>query len=459
MRMTFKNRIAFHYMLATALIIAVAFGVVFVIVKATVYNNLDHDLSYEARKHATELYIKGDSILFINKAEWEEREHREVQVNPVFIQVMDDKGRIMDRSPNLKEQQLFFAQTTNFGDHFDSELNHRPLRQVQLPIKQNNQLKGYLVAAMSLESSKMVVRNLKNVLLISFPVVLLGLFIVSRYLAGKNIVPIKNITHTTNLITRNNLNERVSLPHNKDELYDLTASINELLSRIENAMQRERQFTSDASHELRTPLSTLRGTLEVLIRKPRTQEEYEAKIKYSLSEIDRMTAMTEQLLLLARFESRAQLHDQEKITLITVVDESLSKYRDEIEKKNLKIDFDHETGEALVEQYYSNLIIDNIISNAIKYSPEDSRIKINVETSSEYLICRIADEGIGIREEDLERLFNPMFRSDALKHKDITGTGLGLSIARKAADAIGARIQVNSKPGDGSVFTILFKEG
>ena len=86
MNLSFKNRIAFHYMLATAIIMAIVFGAIYFTVQETVINNLDNELSYEAEKHAGEIEIIGDSLKFENKAEWEEREHREIQVNPVFIQ-------------------------------------------------------------------------------------------------------------------------------------------------------------------------------------------------------------------------------------------------------------------------------------------------------------------------------------------------------------------------------------
>ena len=116
---------------------------------------------------------------------------------------------------------------------------------------------------------------------------------------------VKDIIETTNRITKDNLNERVKLPVNKDELYQLSNGINRLLQRIEDTIVRERQFTSDASHELRTPLASLRGTLEVLIRKPRTQSEYEEKVTYALYEIDRMNNIIEQLLILARMDNNS----------------------------------------------------------------------------------------------------------------------------------------------------------
>src|SRR5680860_168539 len=341
MSLSFRNRIALHYMIATAIIMAVAFTVVYFVVQGTVYQNLDNDLSFEAEKHTGEISIVGDSIKIKNRKEWEEREHREVQVNPVFIQILGKDGNFMDKSPNLKENVLAFNPKQNYGGHFSETLNNRAIRQVQIPIEQNGKIKGFIVAAMSLESSKMVLLNLRNVLIVTYLVLLTGLYFISRYIAGRGIIPVKVITGTTKRITQNSLNERVILPQNKDELYDLSFDINELLQRIENAVERERQFTSDASHELRTPLSTLRGTLEVLIRKPRERSEYEDKIKFSLTEIDRMTATLEQLLLLARLETSSKTSSESFVSLPTLTDEILSRHKKAILEKELKLGKQH----------------------------------------------------------------------------------------------------------------------
>lgn len=457
MNLSFRNRIALYYMIATAAIMAVAFFVVYVMVSGTVYQNLDQDLSFEAEKHTAEIYISGDSIKIINKKEWEEREHREVQVNPVFIQLLDKQGRFMDKSPNLKEDVLIFNSQENYSGHFDQLLNGRAIRQVQLPIEANGKIKGFIVAAMSLEASKMVLITLRTILIVSYLVLLILLYFISRYLAGRGIIPVKIITETTNRITKNNLNERVALPANQDELYQLSSGINQLLERIQNAIQRERQFTSDASHELRTPLAALKGTLEVLVRKPRERAEYEEKIRFSLVEIDRMSATIEQLLLLARLDANKEKSVQSLVSILTIVDEILSRYKNQISDKKLAVDFyQDEAFEALVSQYYSNLILENVIANAIKYSNKTSTISIKISTKNSKVVCKISDNGIGIKKDHLENIFNHFFRSDALDHKDIYGNGLGLSIAKKAADAIDAKIFVESEFSIGTTFTIYF---
>ncbi len=460
MNLSFKKRIATYFMLATALIIAVVFGVVYFIVRQTVYQNIDADLSFEAHKHIFEIKVEGNEIRFLNKDEWEESEHKEVQVNPVFLQLIDRDGKITDKSPNLKENQLPFKDQNRFGDHFNTALNSRLIRQVQIPIEQNNEVKGYIVAAMSLDSSLMVLANLRYTLFLLFPIVLLGLFFISSFLAGRSIIPVVNITETANRITKNNLNERIALPAHKDELHDLSSSINGLLDRLEKALEREKQFTSDASHELRTPLSVLRGTLEVLIRKERSKEEYQEKIKYGLTEIDRMANIIDQLLALARFDSNPELNRRSAIELNGLINQVIMQRSPQLLEKRIQFDFEPTSigNHCSVNSFHANLILDNLIGNAIKYSSPDSIIRIQLKEIQNNIICQIQDEGIGIKEEDLKQIFTPFFRSDALNHKDIKGVGLGLSIAQKAANAINAEIKFTSQLKKGTIVTVKFKE-
>lgn len=446
-------------MLATALIILLVFGTLYIIVRETIYSNLDKDLSFESYKHLAEVEITQNSIRFVNEEEMKEVEHLEVQVNPVFIQVVDRNGKMLTKSPNLKGQHLVFHKEHTNDQHFNTHLNQRNIRQVQIPIVRNRTVKGYIVAAMSMDAPLAVLSNLGMVLIILFPLILIGLFFITSYLAGKSIVPVVAISETTNRITRTNLNERVALPASKDELYDLSHSINSLLERIEDAMLREQQFTSDASHELRTPLSVLRGTLEVLIRKPRSQEEYESKIQYSLKEIDRMTAIIDQLLEIARFDTNPELTINSSVEIDLLLTEVLTHRHPDIVAKELQIIKQNNcVGSVAIHRFYGRLILDNILGNAIKYSKQGGQIVIWTFEEKGELYCEITDSGIGIKPEDIPQLFNPFFRSDALNHKDIKGTGLGLSIARKAASTIGANITISSELNQGTSVKIHFKE-
>lgn len=452
-----KDRIAFYYLLATAIVMAVVFGFIYFSVHRTVWANLDGDLSYEAAQHTTEIMIMGDTIVFINKQEWEEREHKEPQVNPVFIQLMDSELQLMDKSPNLKDDVLPIEQITTLGKHFDGKLKDRDIRLVQVPLKENGITKGYIVAAMSSTSAIAVIRKLRSVLGFTFPFLLGGLFFVSRYLAGISILPIRQLTGTATRITKNNLQERLPLPANKDEIYELADAFNNLLSRIERALKREKQFTSDASHELRNPLASIRGTLEVLIRKTRSPEEYQEKIHYCLKEIDRMHGLLEQLLLLARMDTVKGERPDRWATLPEVIETALDGFGSLIGSKQLQIHFNPPAIEqASFPAYHLQLIVDNILGNAIKYTPNGKSIYIDVLSRGDAWICTVRDEGIGIKPEDLTMIYNNFFRSDPLGHRSISGNGLGLSIAQKAAEAIQARLEVSSVLDQGTTVSILF---
>lgn len=457
MNFSFKDRIALYYMLATASITFLVFIIIYVVAQTAMYSGIDSDLTFEAKMHQKEIYTQNDSIFFINKNEWEEREHKEVKVNPVFIQIVNKKGQLMDKSPNLKEGELDFNQKKAFYTQFDTKINGQAIRQIQVPVEQKGDLKGYILAAMSLEGSNMVLNNLRKTLLIIFPIVLICLFFITRFLAGRSIIPVQIITQTTDRITRNSLNERVPLPQNKDELYTLTSSINELLDRMQEALEREKQFTADASHQLRTPLAVLKGTLEVLIRKPRTETEYQEKITYSIKEIDRISSAVEQLLILARLDKNSVKVTKTAINLQMISNDILYRFRNDISKKLLSVNITSNIDADLIsDPYYIDLIIENLISNAVKYASENTAIDIVMTKNKGEITYQIKNQGVVIPPADLETIFNPFYRSNPLHHKAIQGNGLGLSIVKKVSDLLGAKITVSSDAGVGTVFTLVF---
>ncbi len=458
--MTFKDRIAFYYLISAASIIATVFVIIYFIVSATVYSNLDSALIYEARKHLKDVIVEQDSLYFDNHAIIAEREHKEAEVLPFFLQIVDTSGNVLAKSTNLKKQTLTFRPDVIAHKCFNAELSDKAIRQIQIPVKQNGKLKGYLLTAVSLEGTILVVKNLRYVLLVLFPLVLALLFFVARYLADKNIKPIVNIIETTNRITKYNLSERVKLPKTRDELYTLSQAINELLDRMQNAFEREKQFTNDASHELRTPLSVIKGTLEVLVRKPRKEEEYKEKIKYCIAEIDSMSERVDQLLLLARFDKANISLRKESLPAISLIDNAIYRHRKLIEEKNIHIVMkDDLAAEVVTDPYYVDMIMENIISNAIKYSPAGGTIEIQTHKEDNKIIIEVVDYGEGIKEEDLNSVFNPFFRSDSLNHKHINGSGLGLSIVKKTSEILGVEVKLQNHPPKGLKAQIIFPVG
>jgi signal transduction histidine kinase len=277
------------------------------------------------------------------------------------------------------------------------------------------------------------------------------LFFIARFIAGRSIKPISSIITTSNIITKDNLTSRIPLPQNRDELYILSQTINNLLDRIETAIEREKQFTSDASHELRTPLTVIKGTLEVLIRKPRNPAEYEEKINFCVTEVDRLNHLVDQLLLLARFENQKQSLKIEKVYLNAIFLDTIARNSTAIQSKNITIttqfsrDYYIET-----DSYLFLIIVNNLISNALKYSNQNGNLTVHIKSLASRIECHITDSGIGIPADDLENIFNQFYRSQSNAHPEIKGTGLGLSIVKRLCSLLTIDITLTSEENIGT---------
>lgn len=456
---SFKDRIALHYIISTGLLISVVFFVIYQIVFYTVNSRINANIKNEISKHLEEIEIDPNDTYLIQVDQWRAREHNTVSVNPVFVQFFDINNQLIDKSPNLKGLQLKMYPAQCDNRLMDTYLNKKPIRQIQVPLLDKNKVIGYLFIAMSLDDATMILNNLQETLLIAFPLILFFLFLIARLIAGRSIKPVTLITETSSRITKDNLKERIILPQNKDELYVLSKTINDLLDRIENAVEREKQFTSDASHELRTPLTVLKGTLEVLIRKPRTQAEYEDKINFGISEVNRLNNLVDQLLLLARFENQIQSLKTEKVYLNALILDILTRYSLKMNAKKIKVNATI-SKEFYIESdnYLVSIIISNIFSNSIKYSNENGVISISLSQNEKAIICTISDDGIGISNEDLNKIMNPFFRSDPTQHPDIKGSGLGLSIVKRLTDLLNIQFEIQSEINKGTTVILSFKK-
>ena len=457
MNTSYKERIARRLTWVTALIFSLVFLLIYLVANFTVVRNIDRELQLELDKHKGEIFLVDGKIRFLYLNEWKQMEHTQLQLNPIFIEIVDLEGNSMDRSPNLGENHLTFSpEKAKSEEAWTQKIGSREVRQRQIPLLNAGKQEGYLLLAKSFEDSRELLDNLRNVLLLIYPLILVSLYLSMRYLAGKSIEPLEKISLKTNQITQQNLNERVPETGTNDEIGQLTRAINSLLGRLEQAMQREKQFTSDASHELRTPLAVLRGTLEVLIRKPRSAEEYETKVKTALVSIDRMSAMLDQLLALARVENGKNLV-KEELELITFLEELADKITEE---QAHPIQFQSLVGVPIYVATHEKsleMILQNLLENAVKYSKNGGEVFLRVGKEKEAFI-EVVDTGTGIASEYLEQIFDPFFRvQEALDH-GIPGTGLGLAIVKKLAQESSIRLSVSSEKGKGSTFRLDFSE-
>ena len=455
MNTSYKERIARRLTWVTALIFSLVFLLIYLVANFTVVRNIDRELQLEIDKHKKEIFLVDGKIRFLHMDEWEEMEHAQIQLNPIFIEIVDMEGNSMDRSPNLNENYLSFSpEKSENKEAWTQKIGSREVRQRQIPLFNAGKQEGYLLLAKSFADTRELLDNLRNVLLLIYPLILISLYLTMRYLAGKSIEPLEKISQKTNQITQENLNERIPETGANDEIGQLSRSINNLLGRLEQALKREKQFTSDTSHELRTPLAVLRGTLEVLIRKPRTAEEYEQKVKTALGSIDRMSTMIDQLLALARVENGKNLV-KEELELIAFLEEladqfSLEKQQKVVFQSLLSLPIYVRTNEKSLE-----MILGNLLENAVKYSQEGNEVFLRVGREKEAFI-EVVDLGCGIAPEQLDQIFDPFFRAQEALDRGIPGTGLGLAIVKKLAQESGIQVSVRSEKGKGSSFRLDF---
>lgn len=449
--LSLKNRIAFYYIISTAMLIFVVFIIIYSIVSFTVYSNVNENINYEVSEYLNKIQFKDNKTKLIDENEWIKQEHNEITVNPVFLVLSDSDGKVIEKSENLKNKSLHFIKNATTKLVSDFKLGGKLVRQIQVPLLNKKTISGYLLVAVSLEEATTILNNLQNILMILFPIVLLLLFFVVRLITARSIKPILNIIETADKISQENLNSRINLPKNNDELHLLSQTINDLLDRIQNAVEREKQLTSDASHELRTPLAIIKGTLEVLIRKPRNQSEYLDKIDFCIKEVDRLNKLVTELLLLARFENQKQNIQHDEISLNALILDELSRYSEKIKTKKITVKNKFNDNYIVKsDNYLISIVIGNLISNALKYSKENGELVIELSDENASVNVSIFDNGIGISKKNIDKVFDPFFRSDPDEHPEIKGTGLGLSIVKRVCTLLNIDILITSKENVGT---------
>jgi len=287
------------------------------------------------------------------------------------------------------------------------------------------------------------------------PAILLSGLFVYRVTKGA-LSPLTSMVRRAEAITAAQLNERLPVMEPEDELAVTARAFNDLLARLESSFAQLRRFTADASHELRTPLSSLRSTGEVCLQKARTVDEYRETIASMLEEVRRLTQLVESLLQIARADGGQIILHPEYFSMQEVLAEVLALVGILAEDKQQKIELicaDHRNlfaDRAILRQSFLN-----VIDNAIKYSPAESRIRIEVlPDAKDQVTVQICDQGPGIAPEEQEKIFERFYRVDGGRSPGAGGHGLGLAIAKWGVEVHRGRIYVRSGEPSGCCFCI-----
>jgi heavy metal sensor kinase len=383
---------------------------------------------------------------------------------PQFVSVLDREGIVTDQIPDAEGHEVpvmhpaLARATAEWKPQFD-EVSLSPTEHVRIitwPARDEDGEMFFVVVGQSLRDVQRAQKQLLLLLLISNPVALLLAGLGGLWLASRALSPVDRLTRAAERIGRGNLTERVEEHRSRDEIGRLGATFNQMISRLEQAFERERRFTGDASHELKTPLAVLRGDIEVALRRERTSEEYQRVLRSSLEEIERLTKLTEDLLTLARSDADQSVLEREEVELDQLAAGAREHLTPLAESAGVTLTYDPPPLSVVVEGDQKRLqqLLVNLLDNAIKYTPPggSARLALSIEDSS--AVIEVTDSGRGIPASALPHIFERFYRQTDPRDSRVTGFGLGLAISKWIADAHGGSIEVDSREGQGSRFTV-----
>lgn len=282
-------------------------------------------------------------------------------------------------------------------------------------------------------------------------------FLIGKYISRIMLEPVKRIRKTAEKISIEDLSRRIELAGPDDEMKELTITFNSMIDRLEEAFKRQSQFVSDASHELRTPISVIQGYAKLINRWGKSDPVVlQESIDSVISETEHMSNLVKSLLFLAKSDTNS-IHLQRMPVRLDELTADVVKDLCVTEPDRNIVYEDFEPLEIYADPDAIKQLLWSHTDNAMKYTKPGGTITYRVFKDGELACVSIGDDGAGIGEEDLNKIFDRFYRADKSRNKEIPGSGLGLSIATWIAQSNGGSISVSSILGEGSVFTDRFK--
>ena len=301
-------------------------------------------------------------------------------------------------------------------------------------------------------------QDFRHLLLLLIPGVLIVACLGGYWLSSRALRPVDEITTVARSIGVQNLSQRIAVPRTGDELARMAQTWNDVLERLDVAVQRIRQFTSDASHELRTPLALIRATAELALRRERDPEGYRNSLRQIEHEAEHMTAITESLLTLARADSDGLGMTMQSTDLSELIHSAVQQYAAlAIEKGvTLRAAATQPPVRAAADASGIRRILSILVDNALKHTPAGGTVTVSAAVDAARATLTVEDTGEGIPATALPHIFERFYRADPARGSG-SGFGLGLSIAQAIAQAHGSAIAVSSTPGAGARFSLPLK--
>ncbi|HYM07295.1 MAG TPA: ATP-binding protein [Terriglobales bacterium] len=434
----------------------------FLVMRQSVHTAVDDELAvrFNGVQRFVQRVFPGSTV---EDVRYEFREHSGMKPGGDLLQISDARGNWIFQSGSIRPYNIpVGSPQTNRAELKTIDVASSPLRILTARVQADGQ--QYIVQlATPLGGFYGVLHRFGWLILWSVPAVLIVATVSGYWMSRRALAPVDQITNTARSISGHNLSQRLAVPETGDELQRLSETLNDMMARLDTAFKRLDaaykkivRFTADASHELRTPVALVRTTTEVALQKSRTAPEYEEVLRGVLAESERTSVLLDDLMTLARADSGAATLQVSDMDLGTAVKESCSQGSTLAGPRNVAFDWQVPEQPMNIKGDPNALrqLFLILIDNALKYTPSGGRVSVGMHQVDGFGIVEVRDTGIGIAAEDLPNIFERFYRADKVRSRDMGGVGLGLSIAQWIAEAHGANIQVESAPGQGSVFRV-----
>jgi heavy metal sensor kinase len=386
------------------------------------------------------------------------REHSVLGPGGDLFQVCNDAGEWLYRSASLENNQVPIRRPNELGDAPKYEnliVQGLPVRFASVRITVNGS--AYTVqVAVPLHEFNEALERFRLVLWLSVPLVLALATVGGYCISRRALKPVDQIAATADSISIQNLSARLQEPGTGDELQRLSETLNRMLTRLNDSVQRMSQFTADASHELRAPVALIRTTAELAVGGGRSNQEYHEDMSHILAEAERTSRLIDSLLLLARADSGEDGFQMEPADLTVSIREGVDQARSLAKDRQVSLEAHFSSDPIVVSGDADALrrLVFILVDNAVKYSPSGSAVSVFAKASDAQAICTVSDSGIGISQDDLKHIFDRFWRADKVRSRGMGGAGLGLSIALWITDRHRGALEAQSELGKGTTFTL-----
>ena len=296
----------------------------------------------------------------------------------------------------------------------------------------------------------------RNSLIVSALLALLG-GVAAYFISGHALKPIREFSDKIEEVQAQNLADSRIEASKIKELNQLSVSYNKMLERLSDAFEIQRQFTANAAHELRTPLSLMRVQLDLYhsTQHPGSDADTVQMIKMLTEQNDRLGKMVKTLLDMSELQTVGR---DEKIILNDLVDEVLEDLEPLAQEKNIKLIGKYKNITMIGSDILIYRLVYNLVENAIKYNHSDGQVTVNAYKKQKHIYLSVEDTGSGIPKELRERVFEPFFRVDKSRSRELGGVGLGLALVREIVRVHDGSISINSNPAGGTIFEVIFDQ-